>query len=91
VFVGYGAGGQNTRTLAPNWYDRIAPELGFAYALDSKTTMRDVATRSYGPVINPLGSNHYLGFVQQISVSTDHSSPPRAGRLPARGSRRYSR
>ena len=37
--------------------------------MDSKTTIRGAATRSYGPVINPLGSTHYLGFVQQITAS----------------------
>ena len=73
VFAGYGQGRQNTRTLAPNWYGGIGPRLGFAYALDSKTTLRGAATRSYGPIINPLGSTHYLGFVQQITVSTDPS------------------
>src|SRR5262249_58755157 len=51
----------------------IGRRIGFAYALDSKTTIRAAATRSYGPVINPLGSTHYLGFVQQITVSTDPS------------------
>ena len=47
----------------------VGPRLGFAYALDNKTTIRGAATRSYGPVINPLGSTHYLGFVQQIVAS----------------------
>ncbi|HZT31120.1 MAG TPA: TonB-dependent receptor [Bryobacteraceae bacterium] len=73
VFAGYGPGRQNTHTLAPNWYKGVGPRLGFAYALNSKTTLRGSATRSYGPVINPLGSTHYLGFVQQITVSTDPS------------------
>jgi hypothetical protein len=73
VFGGYGKGRQNSRTLAPNWYGGLGPRLGFAYALDSKTTLRGAATRSYGPVINPLGSTHYTGFVQQITVSTDPS------------------
>src|SRR5215471_7728757 len=73
VFAGNGPGRQNTHSLAPNWYGGIGPRLGFAYALDSKTTLRGAATRSYGPVINPLGSTHYLGFVQQITVSTDPS------------------
>ena len=73
VFAGYGPGRQNTRSLAPSWYGGIGPRLGFAYALDSKTTLRGAATRSYGPVINALGSTHYLGFVQQITVATDPS------------------
>ena len=68
VFAGNGPGRNGTRTLAQNWYGGIGPRLGFAYALDSKTTVRGAATRSYGPVINPLGSTHYLGFVQQITV-----------------------
>ena len=62
VFAGNGPGRQNTHTLAPNWYGGIGPRLGFAYALNSKTTLRGAATRSYGPVINPLGSTHYTGF-----------------------------
>jgi len=69
VFAGYGPGRQNTHTLTSNWYGGIGPRLGFAYAVDSKTTIRGAATRSYGPVINPLGSTHYLGFVQQITAS----------------------
>src|SRR2546425_296672 len=73
VFAGFGPGRQNTHTLAPNWYGGIGPRLGFAYALNNKTTLRGAATRSYGPVINPLGSTHYTGFVQQITVSTDPS------------------
>jgi Carboxypeptidase regulatory-like domain len=72
-FAGYGPGRQNTHTLAPNWYGGIGPRLGFAYALNTKTTLRGAATRSYGPVINPLGSTHYTGFVQQITA-TDTST-----------------
>jgi hypothetical protein len=73
VFAGSGPGRTGGNTLAPNWYGGWGPRLGFSYALDSKTTLRGAATRSYGPVINPLGSTHYLGFVQQITVSTDPS------------------
>ncbi len=69
VFAGYGPGTQNTNALAPNWFGGWGPRLGFAYAVDGKTTIRGAATRSYGPVINPLGSTHYLGFVQQIVAS----------------------
>ncbi len=72
-FAGFGPGRKNTHALAPNWYGGIGPRLGFAYALNSKTTVRGAATRSYGPVVNPLGSTHYTGFVQQITVSTDPS------------------
>jgi Carboxypeptidase regulatory-like domain len=68
-FAGSGPGRLNTHTLAPNWYGGYGPRLGFAYAVDSKTAIRGAATRSYGPVINPLGSTHYLGFVQQITAS----------------------
>jgi len=69
VFGGSGPGRLNTRTLAPDWYGGIGPRLGFSYSLDSKTTLRGAATRSYGPVINPMGSTHYSGFVQQITAS----------------------
>jgi hypothetical protein len=72
-FAGNGPGGLNTHTLAPNWYGGYGPRLGFAYTLNGKTTLRGAATRSYGLVINPLGSTHYTGFVQQITVSTDPS------------------
>ncbi|HYL38505.1 MAG TPA: TonB-dependent receptor, partial [Bryobacteraceae bacterium] len=73
VFAGFGQGRKNTHSLAPNWYGGVGPRIGFAYALNTKTTVRGAATRSYGPVINPLGSTHYTGFVQQITVSTDPS------------------
>src|SRR5262249_21978461 len=78
VFAGTGPGRTGSHSLAPNWYGGIGPRLGFAYALNSKTTLRGSAPRSSGPVINPLGSTHYLGFVQQITVSTDPSQglPP---------------
>ncbi len=68
-FAGNGPGRTGGHTLAPNWYGGYGPRLGFAYALNSKTTLRGAATRSYGPVINPLGSTHYQGFVQQIVAS----------------------
>ncbi len=68
-FAGNGPGRTGGHTLAQNWYGGIGPRLGFAYALNSKTTLRGAATRSYGPVINPLGSTHYQGFVQQITAS----------------------
>ena len=68
-FAGFGPGRLNTHSLAPNWYGGVGPRLGFAYALNSKTTLRGAATRSYGPVINPLGSTHYTGFVQQITAT----------------------
>ena len=73
VFGGTGQGRTGSRTLAPNWYGGIGPRLGFSYAIDSKTAIRGAATRSYGPVINPLGSTHYSGFVQQITNTTDTS------------------
>src|SRR4029453_4609898 len=73
VFAGFGPGRKNTHHLAQHWFGGIGPRLGFAYTLDSKTTLRGAATRSYGPVINPLGSTHYTGFVQQITVATDPS------------------
>jgi hypothetical protein len=69
VFGGSGPGRTGTRSLAPDWYGGLGPRLGFSYALNSKTTLRGAATRSFGPVINPLGSTHYSGFVQQITAS----------------------
>ncbi len=73
VFAGTGQGRSGSTTLAPNWYGGYGPRLGFAYALNDKTTIRAAATRSYGPIINPLGSTHFNGFVQQIVVGTDPS------------------
>ncbi|HWB96980.1 MAG TPA: TonB-dependent receptor, partial [Bryobacteraceae bacterium] len=73
VFGGFGTGRQNSRTLAPDWFGGIGPRLGLSFALDSKTAIRVAATRSYGPVINPLGSTHYSGFVQQITNTNDPS------------------
>ena len=73
VFGGTGQGRTGTRSLAPNWLGGIGPRLGLAYALSPKTIIRAAATLSYGPVINPLGSTHYSGFVQQITNTTDSS------------------
>jgi hypothetical protein len=62
VFAGYGVGRANSNSLIPAWHGQ-EPRLGFAYAINSKTTIRGSASRYFGPVEGNNGSSHYLGFV----------------------------
>jgi len=76
VFAGNGAGRANSSTLIPNWHGE-EPRIGFAYALNDKTTIRGSASRYFGPVEGVNGSSHYLGFVVKSTAadSTNGISP----------------
>jgi len=69
IFAGYGPGRQNRRSLINGWYGGVGPRLGFSYALDSKTSLRGAATRSYGPVLGAGSASHQLGFVVRLSTT----------------------
>jgi len=69
VFAGYGAGRANSKSLVPNWYGE-EPRVGFALAVNDKTTIRGSAARYFGPVEGANGSSHYIGFVVK-STATD--------------------
>lgn len=77
VFAGYGTGRQNTRSLVPGWYGAWGPRLGVAYALNSKTTIRAGAARSFSRVTVVASSSHYAGFIGQYNfASTDQGVTP---------------
>jgi hypothetical protein len=69
VFAGSGAGRQGSKSLIPNWHGE-EPRVGFAFAINDKTTIRASAARYFGPVEGANGSSHYLGFVIK-STATD--------------------
>jgi len=68
-FAGSGPGRVGSKSLVPNWYGK-EPRLGFALALNDKTTIRGSAARYFGPVEGANGSSHYIGFVVK-STATD--------------------
>ena len=73
VFVGSGPGRLGRRNVIDNWYGGYEPRLGFAYAVNSKTTIRGAATRSFGPLAGIGQSSHNLGFAVRLTVSTNPS------------------
>jgi len=70
VFAGFGPGRQNTRSLVPGWYGAWGPRLGLAYALNSKTTIRAAAARSFSRVTVVASSSHYAGFIGQYAFNS---------------------
>src|SRR5215471_3290270 len=73
IFVGNGQGRIGRRNIIDNWYGGYEPRFGFAYAVNSKTTVRGAATRSFGPVAGIGQSSHNLGFAVRLTVSTNPS------------------
>ncbi len=78
IFAGSGAGRTGTSSLIPGWYGAWGPRLGAAYALDSKTTIRVGAARSFSRVTVVASSSHYAGFIGQYSFAS-----PNQGITPA--------
>jgi hypothetical protein len=77
VFAGFGPGRQNERSLIPGWYGAWSPRLGIAYALNSKTTIRAGAARSFSRVTVVSGTTHYSGFIGQYAfASTNQGITP---------------
>ena len=77
VFAGFGPGRQNKRSLIPGWYGAWSPRVGFAYALNSKTTIRAGAARSFSRVTVVSGTTHYSGFIGQYAfASTNQGITP---------------
>jgi hypothetical protein len=72
VFAGSGAGRLGRRNVLNNWYGGIGPRLSFAYSLNSRTTIRGAATRSFGPLVGMGQSSHNLGFAVRL-VNSDTS------------------
>ncbi len=68
VFAGIGPGRTGRHTLVDNWHG-VAPRLGFAYALNHRTTIRGYAGISFGPVVHTGNSSHNLGFIHRITVN----------------------
>jgi hypothetical protein len=68
VFAGTGPGRIGSHTLVPGW-NGWGPRIGFAYSINSKTTVRGAATRSFGPITYVGSSSHNLGIVQRLTVN----------------------
>ena len=77
IFAGSGAGRTGTSSLIPGWYGAWGPRLGLAYALNSKTTIRAGAARSFSRVTVVASSSHYAGFIGQYAfASTNQGITP---------------
>ena len=77
IFAGDGDGRTGKSSLIPGWYGAIGPRLGFAYALNDKTTIRAGGARSYSRVTVVASSSHYSGFIGQYSfASTNQGITP---------------
>jgi len=68
IFDGFGQGRIGKDSLTSGW-NGWGPRLGFAYAVNDKTTLRGAASRSFGPLTYEGSSSHNLGIVQRITVS----------------------
>jgi hypothetical protein len=69
IFAGTGPGRTGSRALIPNWNGAVSPRFGFAYAINSKTTVRGSASETFGPIIQNANSSHNVGFIQRITAS----------------------
>lgn len=77
VFAGSGPGRSGQSSLVPGYYGAIGPRLGLAYSLDSKTTIRVGAARSFSRVTVVASSSHYAGFIGQYAfASSDNGVTP---------------
>jgi hypothetical protein len=73
IFAGTGDGTIGRRNVIDSFWKGYEPRFGFAYALDSKTTIRGAATRSFGPVAGIGQSSHNLGFAVRLTVGNSSS------------------
>jgi hypothetical protein len=73
VFAGSGPGRTGQSSLIPGYYGAIGPRLGLAYALDSKTTVRGGAARSFSRVTVVASSSHYAGFIGQYAFASSNN------------------
>ena len=77
IFAGTGPGRQGTHYLVPGWYNGWGPRLGFAYGLDSKTTIRGGFARTFARSTVVSGTTHYSGYIGQYSfASTNQGVTP---------------
>jgi hypothetical protein len=70
IFVGTGPGRVGAKYLVPGWYNGWGPRLGLAYALDSKTTIRAGAARTFARSTVVSGTTHYDGYIGQYAFSS---------------------
>jgi hypothetical protein len=73
IFAGTGTGRTGKSSLIPGWYGAWGPRLGLAYALNSKTTVRVGAARSFSRVTVVASSSHYSGFIGQYAFSSTNT------------------
>src|SRR5579863_3253895 len=70
IFAGTGPGRQGTPYLVPGWYKGWGPRIGFAYGLDSKTTIRGGFARTFARSTVVSGTTHYSGYIGQYAFSS---------------------
>jgi hypothetical protein len=73
IFAGSGPGRTGQSSLVPGYYGAIGPRLGLAFALDSKTTIRVGAARSFSRVSVVASSSHYAGFIGQYAFASSNN------------------
>jgi len=77
IFAGSGTGRIGKRSLVPGYYGAWSPRLSLAYSLNSKTTVRAGAARSFSRVTVVSGTSHYAGFIGQYAfASTNQGITP---------------
>lgn len=76
-FVGYGAGRVGAKYLVPGFYGGWGPRLGLAYGINSKTTIRAGAARTFARSTVVSGTTHYDGYIGQYAfTSTNQGITP---------------
>jgi hypothetical protein len=76
-FVGFGAGRVGAKYLVPGFYRGFGPRVGLAYSLNSKTTIRAGAARTFSRATVVSGTTHYDGYIGQYAfASTNQGITP---------------
>jgi hypothetical protein len=76
-FVGFGTGRVGAKYLVPGFYHGLGPRLGLAYAVNSKTTIRAGAARTFSRATVVSGTTHYDGYIGQYAfASTNQGVTP---------------
>jgi len=76
-FVGYGPGRVGAKYLVPGFNGGWGPRLGLAFGLNSKTTIRAGAARTFSRATVVSGTTHYDGYIGQYAfASTNQGVTP---------------
>lgn len=77
IFAGSGAGRQGSNSLAGTYYGAWGPRFAFAYAPNSKTSIRGGYSRSFAQIQTSAGSTHLMGLtlIQNFTNGTNGIQP----------------